>query len=505
MKRSVRLFAVGIIVMLYAASPMDVHIKAQASILKYAYATYSSDTFPVPTVTINAVDPANPGNATVLFTLPVPYHEPPYYLSFRRALPSPNGKWIALIFWAWGAGWSAAEITVVNVVTGEIHNVADYPINLYDDDVSTLDGIKLAAWSPDSHYLAINVFLEDGKILKGGPGSGDADVNKLSNAIFLYSIETNKLINLTAADAPHSWSTWFVWSKDSTQLATATEPSVVSNNDSQITLEIYDIAHRKRQTSILVPNHPNWNWLPTGLCFLTWSPDGRYLSFVMDCDSSAFNYKDVYIAEVASGKITQLTDYKNRLGTPGNDYAGSYPEPVWYDEHTLLVGAVVWQGYGGTTHVEETVTYQWPKGDSITASHEWGTGWVLNPVSREIAYLTETFKSDESSINGSFEVKTLRIDTFNGQTLTQKISLPVSWGQLSWSPDGLTLAYNVDVPTSVTEQGAATYYLWETTFIDKSSGRITRYTPPVDRHTTTRIVGWIVAPEKSNATSTHIF
>jgi hypothetical protein len=297
---------------------------------------------------------------------------------------------------------------------------------------------------------------------------------------------------------PGSWLSRFVWSKDSRQLAIALE-SPLGSDKYKITLDTFDIAKKARRASIQVSDSSDGLSLPTGMCFLEWSPDGRYVSFVEDCDYSQFNYKDVYIAEVASGTVAQLTDTKTKLGIPRNDIAGSFLEPLWYDTHTLLVGEAIWRGMGAVTHLTETVAYKLPEGNVVIAGYESATHWAKNPVSEEIAYLAQAFSSDTSSINGSFDVKTIQIDTFDGQTLIPKISVSAPLGYLSWSPDGLFLAHNVNGSAEVvyyTEQGSGSFYLSETTFIDKSSGRTTRYSPPANRHIETRIIGWLLVPPK---------
>jgi hypothetical protein len=480
-----RLCVVAIILTLNAVFPANAQSGASTGVFKYAYVTLNTDTRPITTVTIKVVDPTNPGKADAILTLSVPNYEHPYYLSFRKAITSPDGKWIALIFWAVGPGWGAAQITVVNIATGEAHNVSEFPIILYDDDQTTLERVKLAMWSPDSRFLVFGVLLADGQVIKGGAGLWPANAKTFGNAQFLYAVESHELTNLSEYNNLEIWSTWLAWSGDSKQLAIATQTPTAVADEYQFTIDIYDIAASKQTKSLPIPKRSQWSHLPLALCLLAWPPDGLHLSFVMDCDGGSFKYKDVYIADIETGKIEQLTSYGSDLVVQGDDIGSSYPEPVWYDANTLLVGAGLWQGYGALTHKQETVAYQWPPNRPIVVAQEWATNWSLNPVSKEVAYLTERLDTDKSSINGSFAFESLKIGIFDRRTLTPRISLPATRGNLRWSPDGSILAYSCTVTPVL-----------ETTFIDKSSGRITRYTPPADQHTNTFDAGWILVPEK---------
>jgi hypothetical protein len=498
MKPNVRIALLGLFLTIYTVVPINAPARGQTSTIRYTYITQTTDMFPAPTITITAVNPSNLGDAVTLFTVPAP-KVASYFIPFRRAIPSPDGQWIALIFWAAGGGWSASQIVVVNVSTGEIHQVNPFPVLLYDNDLSTLENVKMAVWSPNSRNLAFIMELSDGDIVKGDPDMGELDVSKLSNAVFIYSVQTQNLIKLTEANSLHGWSSWYVWSNDSTRLAIANQTSVDGSTEFEIALGVYEVSNQKQQISIIAPKTSEWLSLPTALCFLAWSPDGTYLSFVMDCDYSSSRYKEVYLAEIASGKISQLTNFFNKLGVPGSDGASSYPEPIWYDAHTLLIGTGMYRGTGAIVNYEETLAFHFPEKNSVKVSQEWATTWALNPISGDLAYLVETLSTDKSLINGNMEIEGLRISSFDGQTLTPIINLPATWGYLEWSPDGLFLAYTASssIPvTYQTEQGPAIYNLWSTTFIDKSSGRLTQYTPPADRHTRTYVGGWVLVPNK---------
>jgi hypothetical protein len=464
MKRGRSFTAIYFVLLLNLALPLDPPINAQAGIFRYAYVTYDRS-FPVTTIKLNSIDPAILGESQTLLTIPaptipVPNTDSPAYLWFCSALPSPNGEHIAIRFCAVGGGWSAAEVIMVNVVSGKTYNITDHPVILYNNDLSTMEYVRSIEWSPDSRYLALDMLFDNGKLAKGGPNAVNMDSKALSSAIFAYSLETQHLIDLGSDKKPGVWSTWFAWSNDSKYIATAT----ITYNGTDyppIAFDIYDIADRQKSQSIPVQLSPDLLALPQGLCFVRWSPDNLYLSFVSDCDYSYSRYKNVFIADVASGKITQITDYKLRLGISRDDAASSYPEPVWFDAQTLLVGARIWRGVGAMTHLDEITAYQWPiRNERVVNNRTAATEWALNSVTNEVAYLESTSITDTGPINGDSKINSLQISSFDGQRLTPKFSLPATWGSLSWSPNGTMLAYNVDQADSVifhTSEGANTY------------------------------------------------
>jgi len=463
-------------------------VRATPNAFRYAFVTSEDGARPAKPIIISSIDPDSPGELAPLYTVPVPDDGGPNALSFRKALSSPDGNWIALIFWAWGVGIQEAEIEIVKAATGEVLRVTDYPINIYDNDESTLERIPLAVWSPDSRYLAFDALKLDGKLWHSVPFEGDLYERPFESAVFVYSMEKRQIIN--PAGYGSGWTTWYTWSADSTQIASA------SVKDLRVWLETHSITGKAPIGPIDIEYAQS---LPNGLCYLRWSPDARYLSFVSDCDYSYLSfYKEVYVIELTTRKITQVTNYSQQLGPSPDNWASSYPEPVWFDSNTLLVGAGAWRGQGVSAHIEETALYRWTTNNKIVLAKTWTTDWTQNPISREFAYLTLKYTLDSALINGYSTIDTLNIGAIQGDKLVTKLELSSTGCTPMWSPDGRILACSQNQGTRAIFQpdGDRTVsYAWETMFVNIETNRITQYMPPIEKDgATIAVVGWIRLP-----------
>jgi hypothetical protein len=474
MSYRIRFMIIGLALISSLFLPRNIRTRAQEAPFWYAYIINQNDTQSSSTLTMHAVDPIDPTKVRTVLTLPASV--------LRQALPSPDGQWIVLISASEVSSyWSAVDISVVKVATSEIHSIID-AAQLYDTGLTfPLENIKSAIWSPNSHYFAFNSISPRWPI-------SDSNGNVVGTTINVYSIDTFTLSTLGSPTSQSSLSTVFSWSKDSTRIATATSASDAKR--AEVMVNVYDVLTHKQLHSLPVPGATE---LPLGLCFLMWVPDGSALSFVMDCAQNRSSYKEVYVAEL-NGRITQLTHYKQELERLplNNGLSINFPNPIWYDAHTLLITTTMWRG---VTQFQETDAFRWPEDTFVVLTRTLVAEWNLNPVSSEVAYFEQEQNPDQPTIMGQTENQYLHIAEFDGQSLKPTIVVKGS-GRLSWSPDGRILANNSanDLVIYKLNEQFTNYHTWNVTFIDKTSGRITGYQPPVDQYTGMTQVGWIQMP-----------
>lgn len=331
---------------------------------------------------------------------------------------SPDGEWIIFV----SASNSGNEndlryMRLVNLVTGETRDFESGHIYVGDYGIS-----HAVYWSPNNRFFAFNALYD-------------------SSDILVYSLEDQTTTNVTNDEQPYAA---IVWSPDSTKLASLVFDCLTIEN-CVFQLHVIDLAHGSRQTS---PNLVEVAPMVGGLgCNLSWSPDGRYVSFFKGCFAFSVDVaKEVFIWDTVQNELKQATNFTLPAFQPGGThFSDATYMPIWYDADTLLIGAR-YKAQPDSLFSDETYLYKIST-DTLSPLYEGETEeWVFNPVTDQIAARVVTTtdvhvpgQAWEERINGSVQVFELNPDETS--RTVQRI-LPLGC-DLAWSPDGTILAYTV--------------------------------------------------------------
>lgn len=410
---------------------------------------------------LRLINPADPSPTAVDMPLSLPPGN-----TIAEASASPNGEWIDMIVGEQGTFY----IYLMNMLTGETRKVI--PISI----------IGKVIWSPDSRYLAFN--------------ATDAQTPSPSLASYIYtigtSIETSDLTYVTGGSkdiAPYD----LIWSHDGSQLAVASRHCL--QNSCQGLIQIFDIPAGTLHTST------DFNTFGDIMCGFTWSPDGRYLTFIFSCGSGIGMSLSPYISDVFTWDtkvhhIARVTTFTQIVSSSENidpliTFAGGY-DLIWYDSQHLLISLSSGRfrdaiGFDYNTLQLRTTIYH-PDGSSKKLSDYLFGSWVLNPVFQELALIEKTLvhyiPSDSNMQLLKPQDATVQIATFDGASLHISHTGPAGC-DLSWSPDGAILAYtNRGIPFDTCGDLVQGFI-----FIDRVTGQISQY-PASDPY----LVGWVAVP-----------
>ncbi|HEU0164396.1 MAG TPA: S9 family peptidase [Thermomicrobiales bacterium] len=148
-------------------------------------------------------------------------------------------------------------------------------------------------------------------------------VNDVRSQIFVVDVTSGERTQLTSETIDHGRP---AWSPDGSKLAV----SLPSMNGMISQIGILDVASAPGPDALrrLGPAEGS-------TALFAWSPDGTKILF--DGSHEVSPHHDYYVADVASGEVTQVTDdifFLPDVGYQSNGPAGS---PVWLDESTALV------------------------------------------------------------------------------------------------------------------------------------------------------------------------
>jgi hypothetical protein len=354
---------------------------------------------------------------------------------------SPDGVWLAYTASVSGAD-SEGYLRLLNLETNEVRDLTGgYVLDM--------------AWSPHSRLLAIS---------RRSNASQEFD-------IFIYTVASNFEQNLSNDGLPHPE---IEWSTDSTKLAFSTF-SCPDIENCLSRLEVIDLDANLRQRS------PDFlDFVPIGAesCKLNWSPDNRFVSFVLGCNPSADVAREVFLWDTTNEELMQLTNFTMPAYEPGGLRVspGTY-ELLWNNADTLLISAF----YGLPTDQfmhEMTYSYSISVNDPQPLFGGYVSEWVLNPLTGQIVadratprdIYNQPIVTDLSFVPGII-LLTLN-NTIGGQEITDinRFDLPPGCN-FHWSPDGTRLVYSIP-PTGCPDLNTERFV-----FVDAATGEYTEFTP----------------------------
>ena len=242
---------------------------------KYSYAFWSGDSIQSQLVYIDPEQLDAPARLHPFDTVKAPESSP---LAAQNA--SPDGRWLVVLASINTVHMDA--IFVMNIETNEIREVSfGYLANRAE--LATFSGAPQdLVWSPDSHYLAINMASKD------------------FYHVYIYEVATGELAKLTQDDSRFHFRA--VWSSDSKSLLTTSDFCKTNESSScDSKLQIYDVPNRKLtvEKEITELGH-NAAVVGVTACDFDWSPDGRYIKFASICGLYALPYvtRELYVWEM---------------------------------------------------------------------------------------------------------------------------------------------------------------------------------------------------------------
>jgi dipeptidyl aminopeptidase/acylaminoacyl peptidase len=425
-------------------------------------------------VTIYALDPANPASATAIFSVPAIHPTPSLEqlgsLPLSQMMPSPNGQWLALIYSRQNFG---LQLNLVEISTGNIREVF----------ISDLDSpmVDKLAWSPDSQWIAFTGSFEAGWY----------------EDLYIYNVQTQAMQHLLSHT--YGFPVHFVWSADSEKIALySVDVTTISCLSCPGYLSVYTVETSDFQivADLSVPASLTNAGPAEELCNLQWSPDQRYVSFVIGCGSIFPYHKELYLVEITQHTLQSLTPYTSQTGDADSnrqsDYSANY-QTAWFDGNHLLVSMSIRQFFWPISQprptppplIIESVVYKFPEQTKTSMIPNANViEWDINPAAGKVAFTTIA-ETDGTT-------QPVKIASFDGQSLNVTITGPAGCN-LDWSPDGVTLAYS-DV--GIRPRYACTdplHYI----FVSAETAAVSQYVVPSDAKVIT--IGWVAASLHENS------
>ncbi len=409
-------------------------------------------------IAVFAVDPQYSSESIHLFNTLAPSDAILY-----SALASPDGQWIALVLFSL---YGQSVIRLVNVNNEEIIDIpleVGFGIIIEYEEPSLLGQLQGIAWSPNSLYLG---FIGD-----------DGETANL----YAYDMAHRTLIQITSDNRKYT----LAWSPDSQHLATSSTDC--SSDPCNIQIETYNFNSTVQEVIASVGLEASAGL--AALCQIRWSPDGRYVSFAKSCDvlNSAIP-KELYLLDTLGNDAIPLTDYTTIAIQPPGAPIDFYPirwaayDPVWVDDHTMLVGSVHAEDTVDTA-ISQIIAYDvQTQTQSILRDDIMATDWAVNPISEAIAFHSVTgYRRPQNHID-------IQVATYANGVLSTAITAPAGC-DLAWSPDGEYLAY--------TDRGQPLIHCYSSVngvvFIANSTGQIINQ--PLSASGNIRPVGWVALME----------
>jgi len=383
---------------------------------------------------IAVVDPSALNDAVEYIEVPV---EEEWRLpSIMRV--SPDGEWIVFVTSLDGEdGRNPRFVRLFNLISGEIHDL----------NQGYVLGVE---WSPDNRFLALS--------------QGD---------VFIHSVLENNTINLTNDDEPR---VDIAWSNDSTKIAALIDFCLAEGCTRQLEIlgvenDIYQISPDLRDTALSLGPLAGLN------CKLDWSPNGRYVSFMIGCPQSLTLEvaRELFVWDTDQEILQQVTNFTTSAFQPGGTgIAGGDYNSVWFDANTLLIGASQNPSTDGASY-NYNVTENTLNQLFSTQVDEWARNPVTNQmVGRQVQPETLNAQSTDSELpSGNVEIFTLD-QSRSAEARVDALAVPATLPDgcnFYWSPDGTTLAY------SVPRSGCPGTDTAQFVFVDAATGEYTEFTP----------------------------
>ncbi|MBX3064914.1 MAG: hypothetical protein KF726_18170 [Anaerolineae bacterium] len=346
-------------------------------------------------------------SVAIVKSLPVPEG----YI-FARVILGVESHWLAVIFAAPIGGSANDLLQLVNIDTLETRDLLkgklSTVINSYDD----LD--QTVAWSPDGRFIAVSSAVTD------------------LWDVHIFDTTTQKLSSMGLQLAsPAS----IVWSADSSRLAVVSESCEAATCNQTIT--VVDAATNRLEKSYDLTAALE---IPFGarFCKLTWSPDGRYIGFIFNCDLTSIDIiKEIYLLDLQTEKVQRLTNFKREmLQQEGSMIAAGDYRMYWQKDGTLVVGVLV---YSNLSMLSQTLSYTFADLKPTLLLEGNSEEWELNPIDSTVALrFVEAYNANDLSPE-SVSTKLVNLEANN----VSEIQSLEAGCNLDWSPDGMVLAYSI--------------------------------------------------------------
>jgi len=276
-------------------------------------------------------------------------------------------------------------------------------------------------WSPNGTYLAFNLAIYDAMSLQ--------NTNTL-----LYSLQDHAIIELTDDD---NYQTTLSWSNDSQRLAIAT--ANCTTQPCTASLDIYNVQTLERTVSIAFDTISGANvYTRAGVCFLEWSPDDRFISFLASCDASSTGVnREIYLLDVSSGVVVPITTYTSRQNADQQNGVkpANYQEPLWIDAENLLISSVF-----GIDRSSETAQFNVTTNILTPISEDFVSSWAVSPITGELAFTSSSANLQLDPFN-QYQLGNVEISESVNDLELDVSSSVIRGCNISWSPNGTTLQY----------------------------------------------------------------
>jgi hypothetical protein len=307
-------------------------------------------------------------------------------------------------------------------------------------------------WSPDGLKLAIITAIND----------ADLDV-------YVYSIESNILVNVTDDGLDQRDVSWF---PDSQSLSIMTF-SCENNEACGGILSTYRIDDVTKTGEISI-----MEIFGSGLaCNMSANTMGTFVAFTSYCmsqDSTAGpQINDAYLWDIANNSVSAITSFAQQAATR-NAPIYSIFDYTWLDDDTLLIGADY--RVFGVEEGHQLQTYAVTTGTTTVLSTAIGAGFSVNPVTQEVLLRpssSEFTPAQPPAIDATIPLSlmnTTALETASTMSLqaVDTVSAPLTTDWV-WSPDGV-YAYGLVLSTV----NDADYGSYTVAFLDGRTREVTQ-------------------------------
>lgn len=347
----------------------------------------------------------------------------PQFLSVNfvfQAVPSPDGRLIALLG---GTDRPDTQIIYVwNNQTGDLREVAQGYVH-YNREYNEYS----LHWSPNSRYL--------GMVVNQGSGG----------ELLVYDSDINSTSNFMQDDTHQQY---FAWSHDSSQIAISTWQSIDMGAETRAKLQAFDVETRVTTRSFDLKDVPSP--LQTPVCNLQWSPDNRFVSFQSACEiPSSASPREIFIWDVGNNTIHAVTNMTTDafLTTSGVLIQGSY-DMTWQTSEDLIVTSRIF--LQSEEPASQTIAYNTTTRTTQVIAPVTLVNLTSNPVSNALAF--GVLPEEDHTVTTSNQHPIQLISSVEMASVIEGVATLTNLSRtieatggcdLTWSPDGQTLAYTI--------------------------------------------------------------